>query len=159
MDTQTLIKIIQLMLAPAVMINACGLLLLGINNKYSAMMSRIRMLSEEKRRYLNKVKDSKELDYLETTRFQSIVKQIKVLQYRLKLIRNSILSLTIGLFLFILTSILIGIEAFVGLAASKYIFISTFALGMISVAIGLIYLLKDTMKGYNIINLDIKADE
>lgn len=147
------------MLAPAVMINACGLLLLGINNKYSAMMSRIRMLNEEKRRYMNKVKDNKDLDYLETTRFQSIVKQIKVLLSRLRLIRNSILSLTIGLFLFILTSILIGIEALVGLNVTKYIFIATFALGMILVAIGLVYLLKDTMKGYNIINLDIKADE
>ena len=91
MDTQTLIKIIQLMLAPAVMINACGLLLLGINNKYSAMMSRIRVLNEEKRRYMGKIKDSKEIDYFETTRFQSIAKQIKVLQNRLKLIRNSIL--------------------------------------------------------------------
>lgn len=147
------------MLAPAVMINACALLLLGINNKYSAMMSRIRMLNEEKRRYMNKVKDNKDLDYLETTRFQSIAKQIKVLQFRLKLIRNSILSLTIGLFLFILTSILIGTEALVGLNITKYIFIATFALGMISVAVGLVYILKDTLKGYNIINLDIKADE
>jgi len=159
MDTQTLIKIIQLMLAPAVMINACGLLLLGINNKYSAMMSRIRVLNEEKRRYMGKIKDSKEIDYFETTRFQSIAKQIKVLQNRLKLIRNSILSLTIGLFLFILTSVLIGVEAFIGLNATKYIFIATFALGMFSVAVGLIYILTDTMRAYNIINLDIKADE
>jgi hypothetical protein len=77
----------------------------------------------------------------------------------LKLIRNSIFSITIGLFLFILTSILIGIEAFVGLPATKYIFIGTFALGMVSVAMGLIYLLTDTLKAYNIINLEIKADE
>jgi hypothetical protein len=159
MDTQTLIKIIQLMLAPAVMINACGLLLLGINNKYSSMMSRIRVLNEEKRRYMIRIKDSKELDYFETTRFQSIAKQINVLQNRLKLIRNSILSLTIGLFLFILTSVLIGVEAFIGLNVTKYIFITTFALGMVSVAIGLIYILTDTMRAYNIINLDIKADE
>ena len=147
------------MLAPAVMINACGLLLLGINNKYSSMMNRIRILNEEKRRFMNRVKDNNELDYMETIRFQSIFKQLKVLQYRLKLIRNSIFSITIGLFLFILTSILIGIEAFVGLPATKYIFIGTFALGMVSVAMGLIYLLTDTLKAYNIINLEIKADE
>ena len=147
------------MLAPAVMINACGLLLLGINNKYSSMMNRIRVLNEERRRYLNKVKDNKEMDFLEATRFQSLHKQINVLQYRLKLIRNSIISIAVGLFLFILTSIMIGIEAFVGLTITKYIFICTFALGMISVALGLIYLLKDTVKGYNIINLEIKADE
>jgi hypothetical protein len=159
METQTLIKIIQLMLAPAVMINACGLLLLGISNKYSSMMNRIRLLNEEKRRYFHKVKEDKDLDYLELSRFQSINKQIGELQYRLKLVRNVIVSYAAALFLFIFTSILIGVEAFVGANITKYIFISTFALGMISVAIGLIYLLKDTLRGYNIINVEIKADE
>jgi len=147
------------MLAPAVMINACGLLLLGISNKYSSMMNRIRLLNEEKRRYLNKIKDNKELEYLEISRFQSIQKQITELQYRLKLVRNVILSYAIALFLFIFTSLLIGVETFIGTMLTKYIFISTFALGMIFVAIGLIYLLTDTLKGYNIINLEVKADD
>lgn len=147
------------MLAPAVMINACGLLLLGINNKYSSMINRIRLLNEEKRKYMIKIEHNTELDYMETARLQSIRKQIAVLQYRLKLIRDSIFSITIGLFLFILTSLLIGIEAFVGLSLTKYIFISTFALGMILVGIGLIFLLTDTLKGYNIVQVEIKADE
>lgn len=159
METQTLIKIIQLMLAPAVMINACGLLLLGINNKYSSMINRIRLLNEEKRRYMIKIEHNDELDYLETSRLQSIRKQISVLHYRLRLIRDSIFSITIGLFLFILTSLLIGIEAFVGASLTKYIFLSTFAMGMISVGIGLIFLLTDTLKGYKIVQVEIKADE
>jgi hypothetical protein len=147
------------MLAPAVMINACGLLLLGINNKYSSMINRIRLLNEEKRRYMINIEHNKELDYLETARLQSVRKQISVLQYRLRLIRNSIFSITIGLFLFILTSLLIGIEAFVGAALTKYIFISTFALGMILIGIGLVFLLSDTLKGFNIVQVEIKADE
>jgi hypothetical protein len=147
------------MLAPAVMINACGLLLLGISNKYSSMMNRIRLLNEEKRRYLNKIKDNNELEYLDISRYQSIQKQISELHYRLKLVRNVILSYTIALFLFIFTSLLIGVETFVGTLLTKYIFISAFALGMIAVAIGLIYLLTDTLKGYNIIQVEVKADE
>jgi hypothetical protein len=158
LDTQTLIKIIQLMLAPGVMINACGLLLLGINNKYSSMINRIRLLNEEKRRFLINIEHNKELDYMETARLQSVLKQIEVLQYRLKLVRNSILSISIGLFLYILTSLLIGVEAFVGTSLTKYIFISTFALGMISVAIGLIFFLSDTMKGYNVVQVEVKAE-
>jgi uncharacterized membrane protein (DUF106 family) len=147
------------MLAPAVMINACGLLLLGISNKYSSMMNRIRLLNEEKRRYYFKVKENKEMDYLELSRFQSIRKQIRELQYRLKLVRNVIISYAVALFLFIFTSLLIGVEAVAGANITKYIFISTFALGMISIAIGLIYLLTDTLRGYNIINVEVKADE
>jgi hypothetical protein len=147
------------MLAPAVMINACGLLLLGINNKYSTMINRIRLLNEEKRKYMVKIEHNTELDYLEMSRMQSIRKQLSELQYRLKLIRNSIFSITIGLFLFILTSLLIGIETFVGLLLTKYLFISTFALGMVLVGIGLIFLLTDTLKGYKIVQVEIKADE
>jgi len=45
----TFLKAIQLMLAPAVMISACGLLLLGINNKHSSITNRIRLLNEERR--------------------------------------------------------------------------------------------------------------
>ena len=41
---------IQLILAPGVMINACGLLLLGIGNKFSSVLNRIRILNDEKRR-------------------------------------------------------------------------------------------------------------
>ncbi len=147
------------MLAPAVMINACGLLLLGINNKYSSMINRIRLLNEEKRRYFIKIENNTELDYLETSRIQSIHKQIDVLLYRIKLVRNSIFSITIGLFLFIITSLLIGVETFVGASLTKYIFITTFALGMILVGIGLIFLLTDTLKGFKIVQVEIKADE
>lgn len=159
METQTLIKIIQLMLAPAVMINACGLLLLGINNRYSSMISRTRLLNEEKRKYTVKLEHNNELNFFEISRLQSVRKQISVLQYRLKLIRDCIFSITIGLFLFILTSLLIGVETFAGLTLTKYIFIATFTLGMVLVGIGLIFLLTDTLKAYKIVLVDIKADE
>ena len=147
------------MLAPAVMINACGLLLLGINNKYSSMINRIRLMNEEKRRFMISIEHNKEFDYMETARLQSVRKQITVLQYRLKLVRDCIFSITIGLFLFIITSLLIGVEAFIGTTLTKYIFISTFTLGMILVGIGLIFLLTETMKGYKIVQVEIKADE
>lgn len=147
------------MLAPAVMINACALLLLGIGNKYSSMMHTIRVLNNDKRRYLDKVKENHEMDYFEVARFQSIVRQINELQDRLRLVRNVIIYYAIALFLFIFTSLLIGVEALVTTTATKYIFLSTFILGIFAVAIGLIYFLTDTLKAYNVINLELKAEE
>ncbi|HPV57647.1 MAG TPA: DUF2721 domain-containing protein, partial [Tenuifilaceae bacterium] len=44
------VEIIKLMVAPAVMVNCCGLFLLGMNNKYSVVVGRIRTLDEEKRK-------------------------------------------------------------------------------------------------------------
>ena len=42
----SIVMLIQGMLAPGLMISACGLLLLGINNKYSLVVNRIRLLNE-----------------------------------------------------------------------------------------------------------------
>jgi hypothetical protein len=159
MDTDILIKTIQLMLAPAVMISACGLLLLGIGGKNTSISNRLRLLNEEKRRYFAKIRDGKELDFLETTRFRSIQKQIFHSLFRLKLVRNVILCYVIGLFLFIFTSILIGLEVFVGVLVTQYIILLSFSLGLLCVATGLIYALTDTLKGYKIIEVETKADE
>ena len=54
-DISSIVQIIQLMLAPGLMISACGLLLLGMNNKYSLIVNRIRLLNEERRKELVKL--------------------------------------------------------------------------------------------------------
>ena len=159
MALDTFLKAIQLMLAPAVMISACGLLLLGINNKHSSITNRIRLLNEEKRRFLYKIRDGKDLELIETVRFQSIGKQLDNMLNRLKLVRNVIIFFTTGIFLFILTSLIIGIEMFLKLNVMEYLKVISFILGMISVAIGMVYSLTETLKGYKIVFLDVKADE
>ena len=60
-----------MILAPGVMINACGLLLLGIGNKFSSVLNRIRVLNDEKRHLLLR---AAEPDYStsENQRFESI---------------------------------------------------------------------------------------
>ena len=159
MDTELLIKTIQLMLAPAVMISACGLLLLGINGKNTAISNRLRLLNDEKRRYFAKIRDGKELEYFESSRFYSIQKQIKVSLYRMKLVRNVILCYVLGLFMFIFTSLLIGIEIFVQIFITKYLILAAFSSGMLLIAIGLGFALQDTLKGYKILEVETKADD
>ncbi len=159
MALDTFLKAIQLMLAPAVMISACGLLLLGINNKHSSITNRIRLLNEERRRFLFKMKDGKDLELIETVRYQSIGKQLDDMLYRLKLVRNVIIFFVTGIFLFILTSLIIGVEMFLKINEMEYMKIISFILGMLSVAIGMIYSLTETLKGYKIVYLEVKADE
>lgn len=159
MALDTFLKAIQLMLAPAVMISACGLLLLGINNKHSSITNRIRLLNEERRRFLFKMKDGKDLELVETIRLQSIAKQLGDMLYRLKLVRNVIVYFVIGIFLFILTSLIIGLEMFLKINEMEYMKVICFILGMISVAIAMIYSLTETLKGYKIVFLEVKADE
>ncbi len=158
MGAETYFKTIQLMLAPAVMISACGLLLLGISNKYSSVTNRLRILNEERRRHHNKMNSGAELDYLETTRLQSVSRQLDDLLGRLKLVRNVILFYVLGLFLFIFTSLLIGVDIFLNTKITDYFALSTFILGLVCVGIGLIFSLTETLKGYKILELEIKAE-
>ena len=159
MQTELYFKAIQLMLAPAVMISACGLLLLGISNKYSSINSRIRLLTEERRRVHNKIKDGTELDYIETTRHQSVARQLNDILYRAKLVRNAVSFYVTGLFLFIITSLVIGLDIVLNTRVTDYVAVSFFILGMISVGIGLVFSLKETIKGYKIIEVEVKAEE
>jgi hypothetical protein len=159
MNSEDFYTIIQLMLAPAVMISACGLLLLGITNKHTSITNRIRLLNEEKRRLLIKMRDDKHLEYIETIRLQSILKQLDDLLVRLRLVRNVIIFYSTGILLFVASSLFIGIEFLIKTKFFDYMKIITFVLGMISVALGLINALLETIKGYKVVLLDIKADE
>jgi hypothetical protein len=159
MGTELYFKTIQLMLAPAVMISACGLLLLGISNKYSAITNRMRLLSEERRRYFHKIKEGKELDYLETTRLQSVSRQLGELLVSARRVRNVISSYVIGLFLFILTSLVIGFDIFLNLKFTETLALFTFIAGMLSVGTGLIFMLAEALKGFKIIEVEAKLEE
>ena len=159
MQTEVYYKAIQLMLAPAVMISACGLLLLGISNKYSAINSRIRQLTEERRRHHNRFKDGVELDYLETTRLQSIAKQLGDILVRARLVRNAVSFYVTGLFFFIITSLVIGLDIVINSRVTDYVAVSVFIAGMLFVGIGLLFSLKETLMGYKIIEIEVKAEE
>jgi len=151
-------QIIQLMLAPGLMISACGLLLLAMNNKYSLVVNRIRLLNEERRRFLIKT-GGKNSTYEENIRLESISKQISALLVRVKLVKNAVLFYTIAIAFFVLTSLLIGLQfAFSDFLLTVAI-IAVFLLGMISVVSGIICAAYETKKGYDIVQLEVKIDE
>jgi len=156
-DLNSIIQVIQLMLAPGLMISACGLLLLGMNNKYSLVVNRIRLLNEERRRVLGKAGD-REFSYEENVRLESISLQIEKLTFRVKLVRNAVLSYTIAVALFVVTSLLIGIQYFAS-ANINVIITIIFLFGMVSVLAGVLYAAYETKEGYDIIQLEVKIDE
>ena len=154
----SIIQVIQLMLAPGLMISACGLLLLGMNNKYSLVVNRIRLLNEEKRKFFSKAGE-KDLQYEENVRLESLSMQLNGLTFRVKLIRNAVLSYTIAVAFFVLTSLSIGFQFIFEAEKIDFLITALFLAGMILVLIGVIYAAYETKKGYNIIHLEVKIDE
>ncbi|MGE5679915.1 MAG: DUF2721 domain-containing protein [Bacillota bacterium] len=157
-QSMTVTQVIQLMLAPAVMINACGLLILGINNKYSIVVNRIRLLNEEKRRLALRAGE-RTFTYEENVRLESIAKQLKSLVFRVKLVRNCVLCYTSAVALFVATSLLIAADFFDSALGLKDVIIFAFLLGMIVVFIGVGFAFFETKKGYDIVQFEVKADE
>ena len=157
-ETLSVVQIIQLMLAPAVMISACGLLLLSINNKYSLVVNRIRLLNEEKRKYSQKV-SGEQFSTEDSVRLEIIAKQVEFLLFRVKLVKNSVLAYTIAVALFVLTSLSIGLSYFAKVVDLQFLVITTFLIGMIFLLLGVVYAGFETKKGYDIILFEVKAHD
>lgn len=141
--------LIQIMLAPGIMISACGLLLLGMNNKYSLVVNRIRLLKEEGRKlqYANEAKEN---------RHSSIDLQIRKLFHRIALVRNAVFSYSVAVAFFIISSLLIGINKISEPAELNNLVIASFLLGMASVLTGVIFAAIEVWKGYKIVKIEME---
>ena len=146
-----IVQLIQGMLAPGLMISACGLLLLGINNKYSLVVNRIRLLNEEKRKIFHQDK----MDEADSDRLSNIELQISHLISRIGLVRNAVFSYSIGVALFIVSSVLIGVTINSHPTAFDWLIVSFFYAGMFAVFVGIIFAAIEVWKGYRIIKIEI----
>ena len=152
----SVIQIIQLILAPAVMINACGLLLLATSSKYSSVLNRIRLLNDEKRKLFRK---AGEKNFDETQRLESLARQLDNLMTRAKFVRDSVMCYTIAIALFIVTSLTIGCSFLIkGLESDSAVMV-VFLAGMVVVLAGIVFSFLDAKKGFEIVQFDVQADE
>lgn len=146
-----IVQLIQGMLAPGLMISACGLLLLGMNNKYSLVVNRIRLLNEEKR----KIFHLEITDEADSSRLSNIELQISHLIERISLVRNAVFSYSMGVALFIVSSVLIGVTINTRTPAFDWLIVAFFYAGMFAVFVGIIFAAIEVWKGYRIVKIEI----
>lgn len=146
-----IVQLIQGMLAPGLMISACGLLLLGMNNKYSLVVNRIRLLNEEKR----KIFHMDNVDLIEDTRLSNLELQLSHLIKRISLVRNAVFSYSMAVALFIVSSVLIGVTINKTTPAFDWLIVAFFYAGMFAVFVGIIFAAIEVWKGYRIVKIEI----
>jgi hypothetical protein len=146
------VQFISGLLAPTIMISSCGLILLGLQNKYSNIIDRIRSLNEEKRRL--EMMDS--LDRFQERRMRSLTAQIDRLLVRAKLDRNGILSLYLAILSFILTSLAIA-PAYFGYFGLVTLSIIFFVTGIGLVLTGIIYVALEVTNSYKVVKHEVGA--
>jgi hypothetical protein len=147
-------SVIQAMLAPGIMISACGLLLLGMNNKYSLVVSRIRALADEKRKLITPPKHGN-LNKVEENRLNNINLEIELFAFRVILVKKAVTSYYIAVAFFILASLLIGLNFVTEMKATYIIALISFLSGMISVVVGVYYAALEIRKGLEIVKIEI----
>ena len=147
----SIVELIQGMLAPGLMISACGLLLLGMNNKYSLVVNRIRLLNEEKR----KIFHQEAIDDTESSRLSNIELQISHLIERISLVRNAVFAYSMAVALFIVSSVLIGVTINKTTPAFDWLIVAFFYAGMFAVFVGIIFAAIEVWKGYRIVKIEI----
>ena len=151
----TVVEIIQSMLAPGIMISACALLLLGMNNKYSLVVNRIRVLDEEKRK-LKLLTEEGKINKNQESRLNSIGMQTGKLAYRIFLIRNAVVFYSIAVAFFIISCLNIGLSFVLKETNIALFVIIVFLLGMLAVLSGIVFAYREALKGYEIIKIEIQ---
>ncbi|MBM3294270.1 MAG: DUF2721 domain-containing protein [Candidatus Aminicenantes bacterium] len=149
----SIIQIIQTMLVPGVMVSACALLLLGMNNKYSSIVNRIRLLKDEERRI-----DCRMLADPKGERKENIDAQLPLLMARLRLVRNTVTAYSTGILLFILSSFFIGLQFVTKSAVVEGGVIVSFLAGMVCVLAGVIHNAVEARKGFEVIRIEATSD-
>ena len=138
-------SILQLSVSPAIIISACGLLILSMSNRLGRAIDRARLLSRER------AAGSK-------ARKRNIDQQMKILIHRCGLIRSSILSCSICI---LLTAILI-LVLFVLTSAevdAGLIVAVIFCASIISLAVALVFFTCDVFLALKAMETEIRGEE
>ncbi len=155
----TAIQAIQAILAPALGMSAVGLLLLGLSNRYSSIVNRIRLINDEKRRLHKQLTDKGDLGYTDQARYMSITKQTDELLIRSRFVRNAILSMEAAIGLFVLTSVCIALNLFFPSDTFSSVALSIFIIGMLCVFSGVMFAAAEIHRSYKIILIEVRAEE
>lgn len=145
-------SLISGILAPSVMISGCGLLLLGLQNKYSSMIDRIRALNEERRRLLEQT----ELPEEKQLRLESVREQVTCLLQRSKMDRNAVLCLYAAIISFVLASIFIGTNRILDWSTLG-VSIVIFMVGTALVLAGAFFAFQEVRSAYRTVLLEVES--
>lgn len=137
------------MVSPAVMISACGLMLLTLGNKYARVVDRIRSFAVEARALHERIG---QLSPAEAQRMRTLDLQVPDLFHRGRLLRNAMLFFYTAVGLFVVCSFAI---AFVQFGAPIWVPVVLFCLGMGCVLVATTIAWRETLLSFRLINLEV----
>jgi len=148
----TAAQLIVQMVSPAVMISACGLMLLTLSNKYARVVDRIRAFAAEARQLHERPAPLAPGD---AARMRVLDLQIPDLFRRGKLLRNAVLFYYAAVGLFVVCSFSV---ALVRLGLPVWVPVILFCAGMASVLAATILAWQETLFSFRLIKLEVPGN-
>ena len=146
------IQSINAAVTPALLFTASGLLLAGLQGKYSTLIGVIRALNDERRQFQHKPS----LANWEQARQRSVDRQIPYLLGRVKRLRNSVFFLYLGTLLFLIASIVIGLTH-LGWPPMAPLVLALFGAGLLALMAGVVFALLDAWQSYHGVLLEVQS--
>lgn len=147
LSLESVIGFINASLAPAVVFTGVGLLLAGLQAKYSTIVQVIRQLNAERRAVAD---DPSARDTL-----TMLTSQIDSLMIRGKLVRNSVCSFYVTIFFLVLSSILMGLGA-LGLGSPVLAILTTFGAALLALFAGIAFATREALLSYQVVQIEIR---
>ncbi|CAG9463461.1 unnamed protein product [Pedinophyceae sp. YPF-701] len=162
-ESEELREAITTMVAPVVMISACGLLLLATFNRYAVIIGRIRAFHTEEINACMKLaklrnstaENDQELVRILQHRIHGLESQLHSIFGRAKLIRNSIAGIVVCIALQLLTVVFIGLT--IAFPRAGIPAITFFALGMVALLYGVSCILAEILRSTRSVEKEIRT--
>ena len=148
------LKVIQMLVAPVVMISACGLLCLAFYNRLSVLVSRIRTFNQERLTILDKLNGpamENQRDGLRA-RLAAVDVQVQAIMARAKLVRNTLFGLVTCIICMVLTSLCLGLALLA--EQMTMVALGVFVLGVLSLLVAMIVALVELQRSLQPVALD-----
>lgn len=109
MDTESAIAVLTAMITPAVLISACGSMILSTSGRLGRVVDRVRALSDR----LEGFPDQRSNPELSRERQEIIFLQLDKLTSRARILQRSMVTFYLALGMFVATSVAIGVVAII----------------------------------------------
>ena len=160
MEPIDVVKLLQTVLVPVLAISGLGLFILVVQTRYGSIISRIRILNNERLDLIKKalMKQQSEFDATwNNNRLKDIQEQMIILANRGKLLKNSLEFIFIAVFTFIFSSLLLLTEQITKIPVSLLVLIF-FTFGLLMLFMTCVNLVREVRGSYNAVMLDIATN-
>ena len=139
------------MIAPAVLISACGPLLLSTTIRFGRIVDRARALSERLEKLIHGTSGEEHVE----EKIEIYYDQLARLAKRAKMLQGGIVSVYLALGSFIASSVTIGVMAFAGLKGADWVPVVIGIVGTLCLLYGSLVLILESRRGLDALTIEM----